>query len=611
MKTVAIDVEYDYLRPFLATITDDQLQTTIYRLNVLSERKKLRELCENPSIRKVFHNAAGDIFQLKNIGIAVSQPYECTLILSNIVDENFAPKNLKKLAQVHLNEDTKEVNRLKSVIKKYRECANKEGKRFKWSDIPDEYIVPYAKRDPEYTIQLWYYWQKPLIEYKELYRFEKSLIPIIVEMVSRGMRIDRFRCKMISREYGRKLENLHKQMVEYVGRNFNPNSPKQVQEMIIKLVPNYEYSGIQIDNKTRLPKTDKDALLTLALKTDIPLFKWVSQYRFFAKHKSTYYDSLYEYYTSENSDIAHFLLYQTGAKSGRFSAELVQTFPKPEKSIVVGELHEVRKCVIPRRGKVFLCKDYEQQEMRLFIHYSNCERMIELINQKGGRGVDCYVETANILFGELFQREHLRKALRWVSKQNTLGAIYGIGQSKLIWQTTHLMMDRFDRRIIEELGVSNLWAYDVLEKFYELYPIREFMRQKTGELFRQGYVRLKFDSPLMKFVRDYRVPRDKAYKAVNIVIQGTAAYVMKCAMKRVSRRIKKEGWQDKVNLLMTVHDELIFEIDEDMDLNRVDKVLSEEMEDWVTFKVPITTSAKWSAKSWGDVVDLYSEEENV
>jgi DNA polymerase-1 len=230
--------------------------------------------------------------------------------------------------------------------------------------------------------------------------------------------------------------------------------------------------------------------------------------------------------------------------------------------------------------------------------------MIDVINKKGGRGVDAYVETADIMFGLLFQRDKLRKALRWVSKQDTLGMIYGMGVNKMVWQTTHLMTDKFDKSVTEELGVSEKWAYEVLQDMYKLYPVREFMNEKVAQLYKQGYVRLEFHSRLMDFIRDYRVPQDKAYKAVNIIIQGTAAYVIKCAMLRLDSRIEREGWRNKVDLIMQVHDELIFEVDKDMDLKHVDKVLSEEMEDWETFKVPITCSAKWSDTSWGDVIDL-------
>ena len=607
MRTISLDCEYDYCSPFLATTTDEELVSRVYRPKVISQKKELKVICENRNLRKVFHHASGDIFILRNIGICVAPPYECTLIASNLVDENYASRNLKKLVQAHLGIETHESNLLRSTIKKYKKLAEKGGYQFKWSQIPEEVMLPYAKKDPEYTIQLWYYWQTPIEESRKLYEFEKSLIPIIVEMEWNGLRIDRYLCKRKSYEYGKRLESLYDDMSKYLvdhkidlGKEFNPRSVPQIQQIILQLESLYDK-----DSKTWMPKTDKKSLQKLAVDNDF--FKMLTKNRFFSKHKTTYYDPLYEYYTSDENDTAHFMMYQTGAKTGRFSMELIQTFPKPEESKVAGEVHEVRKAVIPRRGKAFLCKDYEQQEMKLFIHYSNCQRMIDLINKKGGgRGIDCYIETAELLFGKQFENPKLRKALRQVTKTDALGGIYGIGQRKLIESTVSMLREKFDKDIVDEIGVSEQWAYESLKKFYELYPVREYMNEKMRELYNKGYIELEFNSKLMDFKRRYNIPKELGYKAPNATIQGTAAYIIKCAMKRVDARLEREGWKGKrVDMILQVHDELVFEVDNDYGfIKRVDAILTEEMEDWVTFKVPITCSAKWSNKSWGDVKEL-------
>jgi len=609
MKTIAIDTEYDYCDPFLATTTNEEMQTKVYRVRVLSQKNELKKICESRNLRKVFHHATGDIFQLRNIGIRVADPVECTFILSNLVEENYRPKDLKTLARVNLGIDTHEANRLKFTIKKYKEKAKKGGYPFKWSQIPEEDMIPYARRDPEYTIQLWFYWQTPLEESRKLYEFEKSLIPIIVEMEWKGLRIDRYLCRRRSYEYGKKLEQLYEDMAKYIvdnkivlGKDFNPRSPKQIQDVIMQL--GMEDKVEHSKKNKHVPKTDKKALAILSM--DSTFFSMLSKSRFFTKHKGTYYDPLYEYYTSEKSDIAHFLMYQTGAKTGRFSVELAQTFPKPEESKLAGELHEVRKCIIPRRGKAFLCMDYEQQEMRLFCHYSNCQRMIDIINEKTGtKGFDIYIETADMMFGELFQRERLRKALRFTTKTDALGMIYGMGQNKLIKSTTGLLYEKFDRSVVEEIGVSDQWAYDTLKAFKELYPVDQFNRECMSELYKTGVMRLKFDSPLMQFDRQYHIPRDFAYKAGNAKIQGTAAYVIKSAMKRIDERIERERWRGRVDVVLQVHDELIFELDNDYRfIKHVYKTMKEEMDDRVTFSVPITTSGKWSSISLGDVKEL-------
>lgn len=603
MRTISVDTEYDYLLPFLATTTNEEMQTKVYRVKVLSQKNELKKICEDRNIRKVFHHATGDLFQLRNIGIEVRGPVECTLIASNLVDENFKPRNLKKLAQIHLGIETKEANRLRSTIVKYKKIAEKGGYLFKWSQIPESIMIPYARRDPEYTLKLWYYWQKPLEESRKLYEFEKSLIPLIVEMQWKGLRIDRYRCKRRSDEYGRKMEVLYEEMSKFLVDNgvistkaFNPRSVPQIQNIILQL---------DATNTNVKPKTDKKALAKLSM--DSAFFSMLSKYRFFSKHKTTYYDPLYDYYTSEKNDTAHFLMYQTGAKTGRFSVELAQTFPKPEESKLAGELHEVRKCLIPRRGFGFLCKDYEQQEARLFVDYSNCERMIEVINEKTGtKGFDIYIETAELMFGDLFQREKLRKALRFTAKTCFLGMVYGMGINKLITSTTALLYEKFDRGVVEEIGVNTQWAYDTVKTFKELYPVDQFNRECMSELYKTGVMRLKFKSELMDIERQYHIPRDFAYKAGNAKIQGSAAYIIKHAMKRVDERIKREQWQDRIQTVLQVHDELIFEVDNrDMAFVRhVDKVMGEEMDDRVTFKVPITTSGKWSSISLGDVKEL-------
>jgi DNA polymerase-1 len=595
MKTVSVDTEYDYEGPFLATVTDESLSTKVYRIKEEDEYQELKSLCESPTIRKVFHHATADIYKLWQVGIRVSPPYEDTLILSNLVNEQFSSRNLKKLAEAHLGIETKEANRLKGIIKKFRERAKKEGREFKWSEIPDEYIIPYAKRDTEYTLKLWYYWQKPLSKVRELYEFEKKLIPIIVGMQRRGMKVDRsFVLKTID-EYKQRIAVLERKLCQYadsVGvRSFNPRSVIQLRIVLDKL-------GIETarDSKTGELSTAKASLTVI----DHPFTKILLQYRFFVKHLSTYYEPLYNYYTSDERKRAHFLLYQTGAKTGRFSAELIQTFPRPEESVISGERHEVRKAIVPKKGYYLLCKDYEQQEMRLFIHYSDCKRMIDIINAARGRGVDCYQETAKILFGKMY-REPYDKPLRYIAKQCSLGMIYGEGQRKLIDSTVAFLQNKFDKEIIKEIGVSGKWAYDVLQKYYQLYPVKPFMQKMIAEVYRTGMLRMSFDSPLMKFSRVYHVPREFAYRSVNMKIQGTAAYIIKHAMVRVDERIKKEGLQKEVRMLMQVHDELIFEVHKSIPVEEVNKMLSEEMEDHVTFKVPITTSMKWSGVSWGDV----------
>lgn len=599
MKIIAIDTEYDYTLPFLATSTNEQMETTVYRPSEKAEYDKLKDLCEDHTILKIFHNITADKSRLKNIGIDVCRPYGDTMIASSLVNENYAPRALKKLVRDHLGEETKESNRLKSVITKYKKKAKDEGRIFRWSDIPDEYIIPYAKRDPEYTLQLWYYFQKPLARVQALYKFELSLVPIIVKMNQKGMRINRAFAKEKIPIYRKEKYRLYKALNAYVKThakgmtsNVNPGSPLQIAKALAKL--KIETNKV---TKTGLPATDADSLIGV----NHPFVKLLREWRFYNKHLGTYYEPLYEYYTSDKNDVAHFDMYQVGAKTGRFSAELIQTFPRPGEDVARGKKHEVRRLVIPRKNKWLVCIDYRQIEMWLFIHYTNCTRLIE----KAGREIDVYLETANILFDDLMLRDDLRKPLRRVSKTIALGLIFGMGMRKLLLSVVHEMMESVNAKIIKELGISRTWGSQVIDRFYQLYPVRQFSHELISEVYRVGYVELKFDSPLMNFHRYYNIPQELAYKAPNTKIQGTAAYVIKHAMKRIDTRIKREGWDHGgVDMLMQVHDELIFEVDKDLPLRSTVDILMEEMEDKQTFKVPILAEPKVSDVSWADVKEM-------
>ena len=615
MKIVAIDTEYDYLTPFLATSTDEMMRTKVYRPSEPKEYQALKQICEDRKSLKIFHNITADKSRLKNIGIEIVKPYGDTMIASSLVNENYAPRALKKLVRSYLGEETKEANRLKSLITKYKKKAKDEGRIFRWSDIPDEAMIPYAKRDPEYTMQLWYYFKKPLARVKELYEFELSLVPIIVKMHQKGMRVDRTFVRRMVRNYREQIKVLEESIRKYLAkvikksnikyydekkeehkylsvREFNPGSTKQLG--IILQVLKIKTGKL---TPTGLPCTNKDSLMGIKH----PFVEYLNSLRFYNKHLGTYYEPLLNYYTTPHSDIAHFDLYQAGAKTGRFSAELAQTFPRPGEDKARGKSHEVRKAIIPRKGKVLVCIDYRQIEMWLFIHYTKCTRLIEVAS----RELDIYLETANILFGALMRKDYLKKPLRKVSKTIALGLIFGMGIGKLIVSVVHEMSISVDERVIRELGISRTWASQVLNKFYQLYPVRQFSHALISDVYRQGYIELLFDSPLMKFHRYYNIPQDLAYKSPNALIQGTAAYIIKHAMLRVSRRIKQEGWnKGGVDLLMQVHDELIFEVDESLPLKPTVRTLVEEMEDHQTFRVPILAEPKVSDVSWADVTKL-------
>lgn len=637
MKIIAIDTEYNNYIPFLATTTDQKLKSKIYNLNNEIDKVKLKNICESNEYIKVFHASVNDIYASSNIGINVVKPFEDTLLAATILNENYETKKLKSLAKIYLDEPCEEAKLLSKLKAKYKREAKKNSTKFSYADIPKEVLEPYAIKDTIYTMKLWHLFKNPIQKFIDLYNFEKLLVPIIVEMVKIGIKVDRKFCKNMIKKYKRNINKNCNEMIKILEKNniqfieeivrknkmpnkkyldenklilvdydviegdklkfvynqkFSPNSPKHIQHIIEKL-------NLPIHAQTDKGNLKTDAA-TLEASKHIPFVKLLLNYRFYNKQYNTYYEPLLNYYTSNINDRAHFMFYQSGAKTGRFSAELIQTIPKHLEDKPKKERRYVRSAFIPEKNHYFLCMDYDQIEFRLFAHFANCESMIEGVKN----GIDIHLATAFDIFGEdvVLQNDLIKKACRRGIKNLNFGIIYGMGILALSVSLKE-MIDDMEKHATKYPININLPS-EILQMYYKKLPVQEYISNLTGKLYRQGFIELNLNSELMKINRQYHVPKEKAYKAVNIEIQGCAAYVMKHGMLRVNDYIKKSKYKDKIKLLLTVHDELVFEIHESINVNIIAKSLKEQMEDLVTFKVPIQASCKWSNKSWGDVKEL-------
>lgn len=651
LPIVGCDTEYnnEYV-PFVATTCDEQLNGKIYDTKHSSkDTAKIKEICEDRNVVKVFHAACNDLYAFSKIGIKVRN-VEDTMIAASLLNENFESKRLKSLAKIYLNEPCDEEKALSKVKSKLKREAKKEGREFSYEDIPPEILKPYAIKDPSYNIKLWYLFKEPLKKYQAIYDMEKSLIPIIVRMVKRGIKIDRkfvadqittnaahieeaykdmcailkenglrFRIpirKRLTRSYEKTKESLDKfckkqnctvlhERVEYwkgqptlyamLEQAFNPGSTPHLRKAVKKL-------GIPITVLTN--PFDDDTVSTESrviqpFEDDHPFVKHLLKYRFYTKQNTTYYRPLYYRYTSEEHPYAHFMLYQSGAKTGRFTASLIQTIPRNEESRTAKQVNHVRKAFIPRKGYKFVFVDFDQIEMRLFAHYSKCELLIDAIKA----GFDPHLGTAITLFGEdvvLKNGDDIKKLCRNVAKAINFGIIYGMGVRKLRASLEPIL--KLLKEKLKGKPIVIRRPEEILEEYYSKYPVKAFMSKLTSKLWKKGSIRIKFDSELMGFMRDYRVPQRLSYKGANVVIQGTAAYVLKTAMKRAAAFIKKSGLN--IHMLTCIHDEIAFEVDDSYDEVKIAQKLADVMSDTITFAVPIIASPKISAKSWGDAKEL-------
>lgn len=647
LPIIGLDTEYFEYNPFVATTCDERLEPALYELANKKEYRKLKKLSESGNIIKVFHAACNDIYALKRAGIEVVPPYEDTMIAAALLNENFESKRLKSLAKIYLDEACDEERELSKVKAKLKREAKKVGKEFSYQDIPPHILYPYAKKDPEYNIKLWYLFKGPLKRYQKIYELEKQLIPIIVEMVDRGMKIDRKFVKdvikrnekevrkakhemhailadnrirflkpvrrEIKRNYDATLKSVcniaAKAGMKVLCDNINVVGTGEDEKWYIDAIYQEKYNPNSIAHIRKILKmlkvpvtllTDDWELSTESralepLKDEVPFIYWLLRYRFLTKQLTTYYRPLYNRFTKPGDPYAHFMLYQSGAKTGRFSANLIQTIPRNEESKVAKEANQVRKAFIPRKGYRFAFIDYDQIEMRLFAHYSKCTLLIDAINN----GYDPHLGTAVTLFGEevvLANGDDIKKLCRNVAKTINFGIIYGMGVRKLTASLEPIIRHLKEKLKGKKVNIRS--PYEILAEYHANYPVKAFSRELTSHLYKAGSIEIKFNSELMKFSREYRVPQRLAYKGPNMVIQGTAAYVLKAGMLRAYEYIQKSG--KDIHMLVCVHDEIAFEVSDKLDIMEEVRNLSECMSDRVTFAVPIVASPKISATSWGD-----------
>lgn len=556
---VAIDTEYNEVTkiPFICTMHDGKSSVLLYP-DLPKDKYKIQRILEDQSITKIYHSATSDIYALSTVGIKTVPPYHDTFIMSNIIDENFASHKLKDLAKKYLHEPCLEQAELHKIKTKYKK---KFGKNFRWSMIPRHIIEPYAVKDAEYTFQLYHYFLPKIQPYMDLYNLELDLIPMILSMMYRGHKINRAFCRHEIKNLKYAYDYYYNKLRLFNGSDFNIQSLKQLRVFLMKTGINFT-----VKTKTGLIKTDKEILEPMA-KTNKQI-QHLLNCRNALKQINTYYEPLLNEYTSDADDIAHFAFYQVGAKSGRFSAELIQTIPK-HKSHAELE-NNIRNVFIPRDGFINLYFDYNQIEMRLFAHFSNNQNLIDAINS----GTDVHDATAMDIFEHVYEQN--KKEYRRIAKTLNFGMIYGMGINLLA----------------QSLSIPVHKAHEILSIYDQKYRIRSFISKMTSILYRQGYISLGW----MK--RDFHVPKKLAYKCVNILIQGSAAYIIKLAMLKLKEiLIENFPW---LQLLIQLHDELIFEIHKSILSNDIINRIKSTMEVYDVFKVPITVSVSYADKSWGE-----------
>ncbi|WP_231167114.1 DNA polymerase I [Helicobacter pylori] len=389
---------------------------------------------------------------------------------------------------------------------------------------------------------------------------ETPFVKVLMGMEFQGFKIDAPYFKRLEQEFKNELHVLERQILELIGANFNLNSPKQLSEVL--------YEKLELPkNKSR--STDEKSLLKILDKH--PSIALILEYRELNKLFNTYTTPLLR--LKDKDDKIHTTFIQTGTATGRLSSHSPNLQNIPVRS---------PKGLLIRKGFIASSKeycllgvDYSQIELRLLAHFSQDKDLIDAFL----KGRDIHLETSKALFGE-----DLAKEKRSIAKSINFGLVYGMGSKKLS----------------ETLNIPLNEAKSYIEAYFKRFPsIKDYLNRMKEEILKTskaftllGRYRV-FD---FTGANDY-IKGNYLREGVNAIFQGSASDLLKLGMLKVSERFKNNP---SVRLLLQVHDELIFEIEEKNALElqqEIQRILNDEV---YPLRVPLETSA-FVANRWNEL----------
>ncbi|PUD31222.1 DNA polymerase I [Helicobacter pylori] len=391
---------------------------------------------------------------------------------------------------------------------------------------------------------------------------EMSFMKVLMGMEFQGFKIDAPYFKCLEQEFKNELHVLERQILDLIGVDFNLNSPKQLSEIL--------YEKLELP-KNKSHSTDEKSLLKILDKH--PSIALILEYRELNKLFNTYTTPLLR--LKDKDDKIHTTFIQTGTATGRLSSHSPNLQNIPVRS---------PKGLLIRKGFIASSKeycllgvDYSQIELRLLAHFSQDKDLMEAFL----KGRDIHLETSKALFGG-----DLAKEKRSIAKSINFGLVYGMGSKKLS----------------ETLNIPLNEAKSYIEAYFKRFPsIKDYLNRMKEEILKTskaftllGRYRV-FD---FTGANDY-IKGNYLREGVNAIFQGSASDLLKLGMLKVSERFKNNP---SVRLLLQVHDELIFEIEEKNALElqqEIQRILNDEV---YPLRVPLETSA-FVAKRWNELKD--------
>lgn len=487
----------------------------------------LRPLLESPQHRKLGQHGKYDIHVLRRHGVNVDGYADDTMLESFIWNSSATRHDMDSLAKRYLGYDTI----------KFEDVAGKGAKQIPFSEVAIDDATGYAAEDADITLRLHRVLSAKLATIpalEQVYReIEIPLVPVLARMEANGILIDADELRRQSADLSRRMLAAQQKATELAGRTFNLDSPKQLQALLfdeLKL-------PALVKTPTGQPSTNEEALEAIADQHELP--RIILEYRGLAKLRSTYTDKLPEMINPDTGRV-HTSYHQAGAATGRLSSTdpNLQNIP-----IRTDDGRRIRKAFIAPKGRKLVACDYSQIELRIMAHLSEDAGLLRAF----AAGADIHRATAAEVFGKPL--EDVSGNERRAAKAINFGLMYGMSAFGLA----------------KQLDIGRGEAQDYIALYFNRYPgVREFMERTRKDAHERGFVETVFGRRLYLDninARNQGLRAGAERAAINAPMQGTAADIIKRAMIDIDRWIAAHA--DRARMLLQVHDELVFECDED------------------------------------------------
>ncbi|QOJ13608.1 MAG: DNA polymerase I [Planctomycetia bacterium] len=487
-------------------------------------RPRLGPLLADARIRKIGHHLKYDLLVLEQAGLEVRGPLFDSMIAAFLCDPLRNSFGLDSLARVVLDH---EMIPITDLIGKGRD-------QLRMDQVQVEHVAEYAAEDADFTLRLARHYE-PRLEREQVQRLfhevEMPLMHVLARMEEAGISLDAEFLRVLSGRMAARADELVTQIHALAGVQFNVDSPKQLGEVL------FDKLGFRVVKRTRTTRsTDAEVLETLAAEGDNPLPALLLEYRELQKLRGTYVDALPAARSARTGRV-HTSFHQTGAVTGRLSS----SEPNLQNIPIRTELgREIRRAFVPRsREELLIVADYSQIELRVLAHFSEDEQLIAAFAQDADIHIFVAAQVNNVPI------ERVTKEMRSRAKAVNFGIIYG--------QTAF--------GLARGTGMSRPEAQRFIDDYFARYPrVRGFMDRIIADARRDGGVRTILGRwrPIWDIESRNAAARAQAERlAVNTVMQGSAADLIKVAMVRLQARIEQERLP--LRLLLQVHDELVCE----------------------------------------------------